>query len=88
MTPEEIRADIGHRIKVRRVEQKLQQQELGERTGVPQSQISAWEAGRRAMRIEQAMAIAAVLDTSVAYLVGETPERARAGTALGVARKD
>ncbi|WP_295406913.1 helix-turn-helix transcriptional regulator [uncultured Thiocystis sp.] len=85
-TSEEIREDIGHRIKVRRVELKLQQKELGELMGVPQSQISGWEAGRRAMRLEQAVMLAAVLQTSVAYLVGETPARALADTAVEPAK--
>ncbi|MGB5736855.1 MAG: helix-turn-helix transcriptional regulator [Thiohalocapsa sp.] len=66
-----LRKKIGHRIKVRRVELDLMQRELGERIGLPQSQISEWEIGRRAMRIEDAMRIAAALETTVGYLVGE-----------------
>ena len=70
-----IRKRIGHRIKVRRVELDLQQKELGALLGVPQSQISEWEIGRRALRIEQAMEIAAALQTTVGYFVGENERR-------------
>lgn len=66
-----LRKKIGHRIKVRRVELDLKQKELGERLGVPQTQISEWEIGRRAMRLEDAMLVAAALETSVGYLAGE-----------------
>ncbi|MCB1881730.1 MAG: helix-turn-helix transcriptional regulator [Gammaproteobacteria bacterium] len=70
------RKKLGHRIKVRRVELDLKQEELGAVIGVPQSQISEWEIGRRAMRIEQTMDIARGLKTTVAYLVGESESRA------------
>ena len=66
-----IRKQIGHRIKVRRVELDLKQEDLGARLGVPQSQISEWEIGRRALRIEQALDLAKALDTTVGYLAGE-----------------
>lgn len=68
-----IRKQIGHRIKVRRVELDMKQEELGLRLGVPQSQISEWEIGRRALRIEQAVALAQALETTVGRLVGEVP---------------
>ncbi len=68
-----IRKQIGHRIKVRRVELDMKQEELGLRLGVPQSQISEWEIGRRALRIEQAVALAQALETTVGRLVGEAP---------------
>lgn len=70
-----IRKGVGHRIKVRRVELDLQQKDLGALVGVPQSQISEWEIGRRALKIEQAMALAKALKTTVAYLAGETKSR-------------
>lgn len=68
-----IRKQIGHRIKVRRVELDMKQEELGQCLGVPQSQISEWEIGRRALRIEQAVALAQALETTVGRLVGEKP---------------
>jgi transcriptional regulator with XRE-family HTH domain len=71
MNTEAVRKQIGHRIKVRRVDLDLQQKELGALVGVPQSQISEWEIGRRALKIEQAMELAKALKTSVGYLAGE-----------------
>lgn len=70
---EAVRKQVGHRIKVRRVDLDLQQKELGALLGVPQSQISEWEIGRRALKIEQAMEIAKALKTTVGYLAGESP---------------
>ena len=68
---DEFRRKVGHRIKVRRVELDMKQAELGKLLGVPQAQISEWEIGRRALRIEQAAALARSLKTTVGYLVGE-----------------
>lgn len=73
MNVEEVRKRIGHRIKVRRVELDLNQQALAEQVGAKQSQISEWEIGSRAMRIEHAIMLAEALETTVAYLVGEAP---------------
>lgn len=67
------RKQVGHRIKVRRVDLDMQQKELGALVGVPQSQISEWEIGRRALKIEQAMELAKALKTTVGYLAGESP---------------
>jgi transcriptional regulator with XRE-family HTH domain len=67
-----IRKRVGHRIKVRRVELDMKQVELGALVGVTQVHISEWEIGRRALRVEQAMQLAAALKTTVGYLVGET----------------
>jgi transcriptional regulator with XRE-family HTH domain len=69
------RKQIGHRIKVRRVELDLKQEELGALVGVTQAHISEWEVGRRALRIEQAIQLAQALQTTVAYLVGESATR-------------
>jgi transcriptional regulator with XRE-family HTH domain len=68
-----LRKQIGHRIKVRRVELELGQQDLADRLGVPQSRVSSWETGRGSMRLDQAVALAGELQTSVGYLVGEEP---------------
>lgn len=67
----EFRKMVGRRMKVRRTELAMKQVELGEILGVTQAHISEWEIGRRALRIEQAAAIAEGLKTSVGYLVGE-----------------
>ncbi len=71
----EIRKEIGHRIKVRRVELYMHQKDLGALIGAPQSQISEWEIGRRRLSLEQAMALAKALKTTVGYLVGESERR-------------
>lgn len=74
---EQVRREVGHRIKVRRVECNMHQKDLGEALGgVDQTQVSAWEGGRRVLRIEDAIALAKVLDTSVGYFVGEQPRAA------------
>ncbi len=72
---DEFRKKVGRRIRVRRVELDMKQAELGRRLGVPQTQISEWEIGRRALRIEQAAALAGALGTTVGYLVGEEDRR-------------
>jgi transcriptional regulator with XRE-family HTH domain len=68
---EEIRKQIGHRIKTRRVDKHMVQKDLAEMVGANQTQVSAWEAGRRVLRIEDAIQVAKVLGTTVGYLVGE-----------------
>lgn len=68
---EEIRKQIGHRIKTRRVDKRMVQKDLAEMVGANQTQVSAWEAGRRVLRIEDAIQVAKVLGTTVGYLVGE-----------------
>jgi transcriptional regulator with XRE-family HTH domain len=74
---EELRKEIGHRIRVRRVECKMLQKDLGAALGgVKQTQISEWEGGRRMLRMEDAMEIAKVLNTTVGYLAGEQPRAA------------
>jgi transcriptional regulator with XRE-family HTH domain len=81
---EGIRGEIGHRIKVRRVDKRLTQKGLAELLGTEQAQVSSWESGRRSLRIEDAMRIAEILDTTVGYLVGEqdrSEARARARAA-------
>ena len=76
MNPDtETRKSIGHRIKVRRVEMNLKQGELGDLVGVTQAHVSEWEIGRRALRVEQAIALAKALRTTVGYLVGESETR-------------
>lgn len=65
------RKAVGKRMKLRRIELDLKQEDLGRLLGVPQSQISEWEIGRRAMRIEQAAEVAANLQTTAGYLLGE-----------------
>jgi transcriptional regulator with XRE-family HTH domain len=72
-TDEDIRRQIGHRIKVRRVELELRPQELADPLGLQQNHLSEWEKGSRAIRAEQLVRLAKVLGVSVAQLVGEQP---------------
>lgn len=69
------RKAVGKRMKLRRIELDMKQEDLGRLLGVPQSQISEWEIGRRAMRIEQAAEVAANLQTTAGYLFGEDQVR-------------
>lgn len=78
MDTDEIRKQIGRRMKIRRVELDMNQDDLGKKLGLRQAEVSGIESGRRILRIEQAVRIADALQTTVAYLVGEAP-RAEAG---------
>lgn len=71
MNIEAFRKELGHRIKVRRVTLRLNQKELGDLMGLPQANISQWELGTRAMRIEQAIALSRVLQMPLNELIGE-----------------
>lgn len=68
---EELRRQIGHRLRLCRVDRSMLQKDLAEAIEVDQTQVSAWEGGRRMMRMEDAMRVAKVLKTSVGYLAGE-----------------
>jgi transcriptional regulator with XRE-family HTH domain len=71
MNVEEFRKAVGHRLKVRRTELGLNQTELAERIGLTQAHISQWEAGTRAMRIEQAIVLAKALNITLSVFLGE-----------------
>lgn len=71
MKAQETLEHIGHRIKVRRVEQKLLQEDLAQRIGMAQSQLSKVERGQVGLDVMQLLAIAEALDCSAAYLLGE-----------------
>jgi transcriptional regulator with XRE-family HTH domain len=67
---------IGHRIKVRRVEQKMLQEELARKVGMAQSQLSKIERGQLGLDVIQLLAIAEALSCSAAYLLGEESRKA------------
>ena len=69
---ERIRAGVGHRIRVRRVEMKMSQGDLARAVNTRQASVSEWELGKRTLRVEELVNVALVLKTTVAYLVGET----------------
>ena len=62
---------VGRRIKARRVAEKLSQSDLSRLVGLPQSQFSDIERGKRSLRVDQLRAIAIMLQVSMAYLLGE-----------------
>ncbi len=70
-TDQNIRKQVGHRIKVRRTELALTQQGLADRIGLKQAHISAWELGTRSIQVDQLVRLAKVLDVTVGHLVGE-----------------
>ena len=65
---------IGNRIKQRRSMLALTQEELGDSLGVSRNTIINWEKGKRKPDSEILPKISNVLDTSVAYLIGETDD--------------
>lgn len=62
---------IGDKMKQRRKELKMSGAVLAEKLGVIRNTISRWERGERTPSMEKLSAIAAVLDTTVAYLIDE-----------------
>jgi transcriptional regulator with XRE-family HTH domain len=72
-TDQDIRKQIGHRIKVRRVELELRQQDLADRLDLQQTHVSGWENGTRSIRAEQLVRLAKELDLTVGQLLGEQP---------------
>ena len=73
MTPDKkinpIFAAVGHRIRVRRVEQKMKQSDLAEKVGMVSQHISQFERGERRIGIDHLVAIAKALDCSPSYLL-------------------
>lgn len=64
MIPEERGKIIGEKIKRRRIELGMTQQELAARAGTTKAAISHYEVGRRVPRTAQLVSIAAALDLS------------------------
>ena len=71
----EFRERVGHRIKVRRVDMKMQQKELAAAVGMRQSQLSEIERGIRPLRVDQLMAFAKVLQCPASHLLDEDREK-------------
>lgn len=61
---------VGKRIKSRRKELQLSQEELSFRVGISKNGISQYETGKNGMSIDTAVKMANVLNTSVDYLLG------------------
>lgn len=65
--------EIGQRIRRRRAEWGLTQAELAQATGIDRTKITKIETGERAVRADEAIAIARMLDTSAEELF-EAPQ--------------
>lgn len=80
---------IGERIKAAREQAGITQVELGEKIGVSGVAIMRYEKNARQPRIEQLQAIAAALDVSPLYLLGdETATMSRANVAASMGLED
>ncbi len=64
------------RIRELRKHRGLTQAALAERTGLPQSEISRIENGRRRLTVERLIAIAQALEASPAELLDDAPQAA------------
>src|SRR5689334_22087945 len=63
---------VGERIRERRKNQLMNQQDLSERTGLTQSQISRYENGDNEPTGEALIALADTLDTTTDWLLGRS----------------
>ncbi len=64
--------DVGHRIRVRRVELKMSQADLAGRLGISQAFLSNIEKARNTLNVDMLGEIAKALDCSVCDFFDET----------------
>jgi transcriptional regulator with XRE-family HTH domain len=69
MNNQDLKTQLGHRIKVRRVDCRLTQEELADRIGMKQGQLSQVERGLLGLSVSQLVAIARALDCPVSDLL-------------------
>ena len=69
MNNEHLKKQLGHRIKVRRVDCRLTQEELADRISMKQGQLSQVERGLLGLSVSQLVAIARALDCQVSDLL-------------------
>lgn len=69
--------DLGKKIRAHRDELGLTQAELADKLGLTYSSVSQWESGRATPRTPILRQLADLFDTTVAELMGETPEHVR-----------
>ena len=67
-----VRETISRRILSLRTKQGLSQSEFARQVGAPRSTVHAWESGRNKPDEDTFPKVAAVLNTSISYLFGET----------------
>jgi transcriptional regulator with XRE-family HTH domain len=65
---------LGSRMKKRRKELHMNQEELAQKVNVARQTISSWERGDFPPTQDKLMNIANALDTKVGYLIGETDD--------------
>ena len=65
---------FGEAMRLVRKKKKLTQRDLAQRTDFSLDSISRWERGERSPTVSDLKKIADALDTSVAFLMGETDE--------------
>ena len=63
-------ADMGHRIRLRRVEQKMSQAELGDKLGVSFQQVQKYEKGVNRIGANRLEQIAGALEVPVMFFFG------------------
>ena len=68
---------FAERVKQLRITVSLTQQQLGEAVGLSKQAINDIEQGRKQTRIDKAIAIARLFNTTVDYLVGDTDNPVR-----------
>lgn len=64
----------GDKIKKARIKKYMTQEELGEKLGVKQKQISRWETDKAIPHIETLKKISEILNISLDYLLADTEE--------------
>ena len=71
MNNEDLKKQLGHRIKVRRVDCRLKQEQLADQIGMNQGQLSQIERGLLGLSVSQLVAIPRALDCGVSDLLEE-----------------
>lgn len=73
-SPEQVQKHFGEKVRERRLQFGLTQQQLGEIAGLTKQAIKDIEKGRRSTVITKAIKIADCLKTNVPYLAGATDD--------------
>lgn len=73
-------AEVGQRVRTRRLEQGLSQTELGDKSGVTFQQIQKYEKGVNRIGAGRLQQIATVLDVPVTYFYGDGQGKSDAAT--------
>lgn len=71
MSKEVDRDQIGRKIRERRIELGLSQEELGEKLGVSYQQVQKYEKGISQLTVEKLQKIACILDVKIDYFLKE-----------------